>query len=96
MALNRKIAYIDLTSGTIETKPIPLPMRRKYLGGRGLDAYLLYNHTEAGVDPLGPGNVLLISAGILGGTLASATARTHICANAPSETNSATRTSSAR
>ena len=50
MALNRKIAYIDLTSGTIETKPIPLEMRKKYLGGRGLDAYLLYNNTEAGVD----------------------------------------------
>src|SRR4030042_836062 len=83
MALNRKIAYIDLTSGTIETKPIPLHMRRKYLGGRGLDAYLLYNHTEAGVDPLGPDNALLISAGLLGGTLASATARTHVCAKSP-------------
>lgn len=83
MALNRKIAYIDLTSGTIETKPIPLEIRKKYLGGRGLDAYLLYNHTEAGVDPLGPDNALLISAGILGGTLASATARTHICAKSP-------------
>ena len=83
MALNRKIAYIDLTSGTIETKPIPLDMRRKYLGGRGLDAYLLYNNTEAGVDALGPGNALLISAGILGGTLASATARTHVCAKSP-------------
>ena len=83
MALNRKIAYIDLTSGTIETKPIPLEMRKKYLGGRGLDAYLLYNHTERGVDPLGPDNALLVSAGILGGTLASATARTHICAKSP-------------
>jgi len=83
MALNRKIAYIDLTSAAIETKPIPLQMRKKYLGGRGLDAYLLYNHTEAGVDALGPGNVLLISAGILGGTLASATARTHVCAKSP-------------
>ena len=76
MALNRKIAYIDLTSGTIETKPIPLEIRRKYLGGRGLDAYLLYNHTEAGVEAPSPDNALLISAGILGGTLASATART--------------------
>ena len=83
MALNRKIAYIDLTSGTIKTRPIPLDIRRKYLGGRGLDAYLLYNHTEAGVDPLGPDNALLISAGILGGTLASATARTHVCAKSP-------------
>jgi len=83
MALNRKIAYIDLSSGTIESRPIPLEIRRKYLGGRGLDAYLLYNHTEAGVDPLGPDNALLISAGILGGTLASATARTHVCAKSP-------------
>ena len=83
MALNRKIAYIDLTSAAIDTKPIPLQIRRKYLGGRGLDAYLLYNHTEAGVDALGPDNALLISAGILGATLASATARTHVCAKSP-------------
>lgn len=83
MALNRKIAYIDLTTGSIETRPIPIQIRKKYLGGRGLDAYLLYNHTKAGVDPLGPDNALLISAGILGGTLASATARTHVCAKSP-------------
>jgi aldehyde:ferredoxin oxidoreductase len=83
VALNRKIAYIDLTSGTIRTRPIPLEMRKKYLGGRGLDAYLLYNHTERGADPLGPDNALLVSAGFLGGTLASATARTHVCAKSP-------------
>ena len=41
MALNRKIAYIDLTTGSIETKPIPIEVRKKFLGGRGLDAYLL-------------------------------------------------------
>jgi len=83
MALNRKIAYIDLTTGTIETKSISLEMRKKFLGGRGLDAYLLYNHTKAGVEALGPDNALIISAGILGGTLASATARTHVCAKSP-------------
>jgi aldehyde:ferredoxin oxidoreductase len=83
MALNRKIAYIDLSTGKIETKPIPLEVRKKFLGGRGLDAYLLYNHTEKGIDPLGPKNVLMVSAGILGGTLASASARTHIMAKSP-------------
>ena len=46
MSLNRKIAYIDLTTGDIRTGAIPLDIRRKFLGGRGLDAYLLYNHTE--------------------------------------------------
>ena len=83
MALNRKIAYIDLSTGTIETRPIPLDVRKKFLGGRGLDAYLLYNHTEKGIDPLGPRNALMISAGILGATLASASARTHIMAKSP-------------
>ena len=83
MALNRKIAYIDLSTGKIEIKPIPLDMRRKFLGGRGLDAYLLYNHTEKAVDPLGPKNTLMVSGGILTATLASATARTHVMAKSP-------------
>jgi aldehyde:ferredoxin oxidoreductase len=80
MALNRKIAYIDLTTGGVEVKPIPLEIRNKFIGGRGLDAYLLYNHTRQGVDPLGPDNVLLISGGLLTATCASATTRTHIMA----------------
>ncbi len=83
MALNRKIAYIDLSTGDIETKPIPLDARKKYLGGRGLDAYLLYNHTQKGCDPLGPDNTLLISGGLLTATCASASARTHIMAKSP-------------
>jgi aldehyde:ferredoxin oxidoreductase len=80
MPLNRKIAYIDLTTGDISITPIPLDIRRRFLGGRGLDAYLLYNHTKQGVDPLGPDNVLLISGGLLTATCASATARTHVMA----------------
>jgi aldehyde:ferredoxin oxidoreductase len=83
MALNRKIAYINLSTGEVEVKPIPLEVRKKYLGGRGLDAYLLYNHTQQGCDPLGPGNALIISGGILTATCASATARTHIMAKSP-------------
>ena len=83
MALNRKIAYIDLSTGKIDIKPIPLEIRKKFLGGRGLDAYLLYNHTEKGCDPLGPKNALIISGGILTATCASATARTHVMAKSP-------------
>jgi aldehyde:ferredoxin oxidoreductase len=83
MPLDRKIAYIDLTTGDIQTKPIPLDVRKKFLGGRGLDAYLLYNHTKKGCDPVGPGNTLMISGGILTATCASATARTHVMAKSP-------------
>jgi aldehyde:ferredoxin oxidoreductase len=83
MALNRKIAYIDLSTGKIDIKPIPLAVRRKFLGGRGLDAYLLYNHTEKGIDPLGPKNTIMVSGGVLTATMASATAITHVMAKSP-------------
>ena len=83
MALNRKIAYINLTTGEVEVKPIPLDVRRKFLGGRGLDAYLLLNHSKKGCDPLGPDNPLIVSGGILTATCASATARTHVMAKSP-------------
>jgi len=83
MSLNRKIAYIDLSTGKIETKPIPVEIRKKFLGGRGLDAYLLYNHSAKGIDPLGPGNTLMISAGLLAATCASATSRYHVMAKSP-------------
>ncbi len=83
MALDRKIAYINLTTGEVEVKPIPLDVRRKFLGGRGLDAYLLLNHSKKGCDPLGPANPLIVSGGILTATCASATARTHVMAKSP-------------
>jgi aldehyde:ferredoxin oxidoreductase len=83
MALNRKIAYIDLDSQTVTLKPVPLEWRLKFIGGRGLDAYLLYTHTPGGCAPLGPENVVIISAGLLCGTLASSGSRTHIAAKSP-------------
>ena len=33
MALDRKIAYIDLSTGKVTIKPIHLEMRKKYIGG---------------------------------------------------------------
>ncbi|UCE52722.1 MAG: aldehyde ferredoxin oxidoreductase family protein [Desulfobacterales bacterium] len=83
MALKRKLAYIDLDTETIKLEPIPIEWRRKFVGGRGLDAYLLYKNVSKGCDPLGPNNVAVISAGLLGGTLASASSRTHIAAKSP-------------
>ncbi|TET47101.1 aldehyde ferredoxin oxidoreductase [candidate division TA06 bacterium] len=83
MPFDKKIAYIDLTSGKVEVKPIPPELRELYLGGRGLDVYLLYNHLKAGTNPLSPRNVMVVSAGFLGATLASASARCHVAARSP-------------
>lgn len=83
MPLDRKIAFINLTTRDVEIKPIPLDIRKKFVGGRGLDAYLLYNYTKQGIDPYSPDNVVIMSGGLLTATLASATARTHVMAKSP-------------
>ena len=83
MPLDRKIAYVDLTTGEIETKAIPLEVRKKFLGGRGLNAYLLLNHTKKGCDPFGPENAVLMSGGILCATPASGTGRCDVMTKSP-------------
>ncbi|MBT3363416.1 MAG: aldehyde ferredoxin oxidoreductase family protein [Chloroflexi bacterium] len=80
---NQKIAYVDLGTGKVETKYIPEEIRRKYLGMRGIDTYLLYNHIKPGIDPLGPENVLLVSSGPLAGTPVPSACRTHVSALSP-------------
>jgi aldehyde:ferredoxin oxidoreductase len=79
----QRIGHIDLSSGEISEESIPERMRRMYLGGRGIDMYLLYNHLKPGADPLGPDNVLTVSAGLLGGTPAPSSGRCHIGAKSP-------------
>ena len=52
-----KVAWVDLTTGQIEYKPIDEEDARKYIGSRGLGAkYVFDNGPE--VDPLGPENIL--------------------------------------
>ena len=83
MALDRKIAFIDLSTGKIDIKPISIEARKLFLGGRGLAAYLLYKYTNPGCDPMGPDNAVIFSAGPLGGTLASAGSRTDVMCKNP-------------
>ena len=75
MPFDRKLAIVDLTKNSIEIKSIPLELRKRFLGGRGLNAYLLLNYTQKGVDPYSPDNVVLFAGGFLCGMLASATGR---------------------
>lgn len=64
-----RMLVVDLTEGTIEFEAVPRQWRRQYLGGKGLGARYLYDRVEAGVDPLAPGNALVITVGPLTGSL---------------------------
>ena len=67
MPLNRKATFINLTTQEVEIKAIPLELRKKYLGGRGLNMYYLFQLTKKGMDPFDEDNPLIIGAGLLTG-----------------------------
>src|SRR3990170_5893949 len=67
-AFNGKILNVDLSTGTIETEHLPEEMYRKYLGGYGIGARLLFDRIPQGADPLGPDNILGLFPGLLTGT----------------------------
>ncbi|MDY7036135.1 MAG: aldehyde ferredoxin oxidoreductase family protein [Thermodesulfobacteriota bacterium] len=83
MALKRQACFVDLTSKEVSFQTIPRRLRKLFLGGRGIDMYLLYNLLEPGIDPLGPENVLIVSAGLLTATPAPGASRTHIGGKSP-------------
>jgi len=58
-------------------------VRTLYLGGRGVDMYLLYNHIKPKTDPLSPENVLLIGSGLLVGVPCLGAGRCDIAARSP-------------
>jgi aldehyde:ferredoxin oxidoreductase len=78
-----QILVIDLSTGTRKFSPFPERRARKYLGGRGLNVKFLYDNLPAGIDPLGPDNILTFACGLLTGTAAPASARIHINALSP-------------
>ncbi len=83
MALQRKIASINLTTKKIELTDIPAEWRRNYIGGQGLAAFLLHHYAPPGCDPLSPENPVIISAGIMGGTIGIPATQTCITTKSP-------------
>lgn len=83
MGILGNILDIDLTSETWKLSEYPQNLADKFLGGRGFNVHVLYDQLPAGVDPLGPENLLLISCGLLTGTAAPSSARLHMNALSP-------------
>ncbi len=67
MVLERKIAYVNLSDGSYEIKKIPMEWRKKFLGGRGINMYLLSKSYASIPDPFSPDNPLVFGAGLLAG-----------------------------
>ena len=77
-----RVAWVDLTTGQVEYKPIDEEDARKYIGARGLGAkYVFDNGPE--VDPLGPDNILCLLTGPLSGTDVNLSGRIAACTKSP-------------
>jgi len=63
-----KILFVDLTSGAIAVEEPGEELYRDFLGGYGLGARVMFSRQKAGVDPLGPDNMLGFASGVLTGT----------------------------
>ncbi|MFB6093936.1 MAG: aldehyde ferredoxin oxidoreductase family protein [Halanaeroarchaeum sp.] len=63
-----ELLAVDLTSGTVASRPIPEEWLRAHLGGRGLGVRLLLDRQPPGVSPLGPENTVAFVTGPLTGT----------------------------
>ena len=58
-----KILCVDLSSEDVSVKTFDDDFARKYVGGVGLSARLVYESVTKDTDPLGPGNVLVFATG---------------------------------
>lgn len=66
----RKILRVNLTAGTVETEELKNGQLKKYIGGAGLAARILYDELKPGIDPLSADNKVIFLAGPLAGTIA--------------------------
>lgn len=63
-----KILNINLNDGNARDFIVPEDVVHKYIGGKGLGVWLLYNGVDPQVDPFGPDNVLILMTGPLTGS----------------------------
>ncbi|MEM1965543.1 MAG: aldehyde ferredoxin oxidoreductase family protein [Candidatus Caldarchaeum sp.] len=76
-------AYVDLSRKKVAVEPVPEHWRRYFLGGRGVNMYLLSTMVDRGTNPLGPENPLVVGVGLLTGISALGSGRCNISARSP-------------
>jgi aldehyde:ferredoxin oxidoreductase len=77
-----EILRVDLSSAEIWTEPT-VRYASKFLGGRGVDEWILYHEVKPRMSPFDPSNRLIFGTGTLVGTLAPCATRHTIEAKSP-------------
>jgi aldehyde:ferredoxin oxidoreductase len=78
-----QILHVDLTAGSITIETPEEAVYRRYMGGSALGATYLLQEMAAGVDPLGPENILVLALSVLTGAPISGQSRLTAVAKSP-------------
>jgi aldehyde:ferredoxin oxidoreductase len=78
-----RILEIDLSRKSSTVKELDLEFARRYIGGRGFTARILWDHVGPDIDPLDEGNRLIFATGPLSGTILPSSSRLTIAAKSP-------------
>ncbi|MHB1417928.1 MAG: aldehyde ferredoxin oxidoreductase family protein [Chloroflexota bacterium] len=78
-----KILRVDLSNNRVDVEEQGDSFYRRYFGGMGVDAHYLLSELKAGVDPLGPDNVLVFAPGVITGVPLAGTGRNSVGAKSP-------------
>jgi len=78
-----RILKIDLSAGKHITEPVDEQILTKYLGGKGLASYLLYNLNPPGVDPFSPENRIIFATGPATGSMTWGSSRYGVYTKSP-------------
>ena len=78
-----RILEVNLAEESFRFRPLDEAVARLYIGGKGYGTRLLYDETEAGIDPLGPENLLIFATGPLNGSVAPQSNRFAVVCKSP-------------
>lgn len=78
-----RILRVNLSKRSVSEEKLDEEIARKYVGGRGFGAKLLFDELKAGIDPLSADNKLIFTMGPFGGTLIPGGSRCVVMAKSP-------------
>ena len=80
---HKKLLRVNLSNRKVEVEDLDENLIRKYIGGLGIEAKILYEETTPETDPLSPGNILMAVTGPYTGTGVPTSGRHHLVSRSP-------------
>ena len=82
-SFHNKFLRVNLTDGTIKVEQPGIAYLRRYMGGWNIVADILLREVPPRIDPLGPKNKMIFTAGVIAGLPLSGSSRNAVGANSP-------------